>query len=1150
MFAQERTASKDRPVKGAPKTGAAQRPPRAGSAEKSSEAVDKKLESARWNNLGVAYLGQQKLPEALAAFEKAHAADPDAIVPEENRAITMVNLQRNDEAEKLLLTLAERDPRLPRVWYNLGLLCKSTGQADKSVDAFRKVTEIDPHDADAFYFLGDAESSRQGYKAAIAAFEKALEVNPAHVSAEFGLARAEQHTGNTEEAKKHLERFQKLVHDKAGAPISQVYGEQGQYSLAQMEEGPPPVPAAIKVHFADSTVQSGFGAQHAGDEAKVGAGANRASAAGICIFDYDGDGLPDVFLANAEHGAALYRNLGNGRFEDVTKQAGLAEVGPAFSCNAGDYDNDTKPDLALFNGQVHVFHNDGGKFKDVTQSLGISSKMERATLMWVDYDHDGDLDLLVTDASAGAGKQQSGKQQSGNQLWRNNGNNTFTDVTAQEGFAGTSETMGAIAADLNNDRAIDLVTTSSSTPPTFHANPREGAFPATQPWPIAGGTNGVAVLDFDKDGNTDVAFTQDSAPGVSLWRNLGGGRFAPVPLPKTGFTRAWGIAAIDYDNDGWIDLAVAGETAHGSELRLFRNKGPEGFEDVTAAVGLDRVHLSGVGNALVAFDYDRDGAADLLATTADGVTVLRNEGGTQNNSLRIALRGLADNRSAFGAKVQVFAGQEHQKWETTATSGYLSQGPPEILAGLARLKQADVVRILWPTGVLQDEIEMAAGKTQNILEIDRRGSSCPVLFAWDGARFKMVSDVIGPAVIGHWVGPNERDVPDPDEYIKVDGNRVKTVDGHLRFTFAEPMEEVNYLDQVKLLAVDHPKDEEVYPNERFVANPPFPAFKVIASRGAHLPLEARDDQGRDVLPELRARDHKYVAGFGLLPFAGFAKPHSLELDIGPWDDSHPLRLLMHGFTEYFMANSMYAAYQAGVKVVVPFVDALDANGKWVRVTDDLGFPAGLPRTMVADLTGKLPHGTRRIRITTNLRVYWDQILVDNSGPLESTVHELPLAKAKIHFHGYPRSTEKRFPGDLDYDYDDVSATGPYARHVGMYTRYGDVTPLLTAVDDRFVIFGSGEEVVMDFDPANLPPLPHGWTRDYFFYANGFVKDMDFYEADAATVGPMPFHAMKDYPYPAEQDYPESRSNVQYQLDYNSRYQSGKGVSSYRAVYPR
>ena len=397
--------------------------------------------------------------------------------------------------------------------------------------------------------------------------------------------------------------------------------------------------------------------------------------------------------------------------------------------------------------------------------------------------------------------------------------------------------------------------------------------------------------------------------------------------------------------------------------------------------------------------------------------------------------------------------------------------------------------------------------------------------------------------------PNERDLPDPDEYIKVDGSRVQPRNGRLSFTFAEPMEEVNYLDQTRLVAVDHPANAEIFPNERFVAAPPFPKFKIITAQHPYAPAGAWDDAGRNVLPALLAHDHRYVTGFKLLHFAGFAEPHSLVLDLGEWDASHPLHLLLHGFTEYFTANSMYAASQAKISVTAPYVEAQNPDGHWERVIDDMGFPAGLPRTMPVDLTGKLRLGTREIRIVTNLRIYWDQALIDNSAPEQHVIgREVPLAAARLHFHGYPRADESRFPGDLNYSYESVSLTGPYALHIGAYTRYGDVLPLLKAVDDKFVVFGSGEEVVLDFDASTLPQLPAGWKRDYLFYANGFVKDMDFYAADATSVDPLPFHSMAIYPNPPRSQYPLDRSSLDYLLEYNSRYQSGNAVSAYRYMY--
>ena len=298
-------------------------------------------------------------------------------------------------------------------------------------------------------------------------------------------------------------------------------------------------------------------------------------------------------------------------------------------------------------------------------------------------------------------------------------------------------------------------------------------------------------------------------------------------------------------------------------------------------------------------------------------------------------------------------------------------------------------------------------RQQNFTEIDRRGSSCPTLFVWNGERYELVADMLGAGVVGHWVGPGQRDVPRPVEYIKIDRNMIRekgTSDfgprtsaktwqgrlgrgrksrsdaGLLSFRFMEPLEEAVYLDQVRLLAVDHPAELDVYPNEYFASNPPYPEFKVVVSKSndARPPAGAWDEHGHNVLPDLLA--HRYFGDFALTQFQGFAKPHSLTLDLGEAYRGGPLWLLLHGEVEYFSANSMYAASQAGVQAISPYVEALVGcrRAKWVRVIDDMGFPAGGPRTMTADLTGKLPPGTQKIRITTNLQIYWDSILVDRS----------------------------------------------------------------------------------------------------------------------------------------------------------------------------
>jgi tetratricopeptide (TPR) repeat protein len=1147
-------------------------------------------EAARLNNLGCAYMNQQLFEKGLKNFQDAAALDPNLQVARLNEGIALLSLGRVDAAKEILEAAAKNDPKDPHAWYSLGMLEKNSSDTQAAVEAFRRVVELDDSDPDTWYFLGTVYSQLKQFPQAIDAFEHALKLNPLHASAQFGLSRAYQQSGDTPHAREHLTRFQYITQNKLGAAMSLAYGEQGKYSLAEESQAATvKVPPQIPVKFVDVTKEAGLPVGPTSDEVPSRESADLVDSAGpgACFLDYDNDGKIDIFFANnGTRGMSLYRNLGSGRFQDVTKQSGFDQSLRATGCTAGDYDNDGFPDVVItVDGHVQLFHNEkSGLFKNVTEGSGIKNAGFAYGVTFVDYDHDGDLDLFVLQFSKRHPPLPPGMMGDDfpggmNELWRNNANGTFTNQTDETGLAGRHPALAAVGTDYDNDRAIDLVVTGETA---IFENPREGKFisqtklisknnsvnsnasnSASQPV----FANGVAVLDFNHDGWMDVAFTEvrgSEISGVGLWRNNRGKSFEKIVLPETNWVKAFGIAAFDYDNDGWVDLVAVGETKDGKgEVRLFRNLGPDGFKDVTADVGLDKIQLKDP-RAIITGDFDNDGATDLLITQNHGPAVLlKNEGGNKNNWLRLALKGLNSNKSAIGTKIEVFSDGIRQKYEIYGSNGYLGQNSPYLTVGLGQAKQADIVRMLWPGGVLQDEIEVAANKQQEFTELDRRGSSCPTLFVWDGKHYELVADILGAGVVGHWVAPGERNISRPTEYVKVDPNMIHEKDGKLSFRLMEPMEEVVYLDQVKLLAVDHPGNEEVYPNEYFASNPPYPEFKVITSRHADArpPAGAWDDKGRDLLADLLA--HKYVDGFDLLPFKGFTKPHSLTLDLGEPYRGGPLRLLMHGEIEYFTATGMYAASQAGVEATAPYVEAevtdgpkagegarLTQTSKWVRVTDDMGFPAGLPRTITADLSGKLPQGTTHVRITTNLQIYWDRILIDRSQPSEDfKLNSIPLTKANLDYHGYPLQIEDQPPGNVKYRYEEVSRTGPYARQAGTYTRYGDVLPLLGAFDDKLVVFGSGEEVALEFDPAKLPPLPQGWTRDYFFMANGYEKDMDFYAAEGSTVEPLPFRRMGTYQYPGKA-FPSDEEHLDYLLKYNTRFVSGNEPRGYAYEYPK
>jgi tetratricopeptide (TPR) repeat protein len=1094
-------------------------------------------EAIRLNNRGVAQMGQQFTEKAAASFTDAFTHDPKMAQAAVNEGIALLTLQKLDEAKKAFQAALTLEPGNAQAWYNLGLAQHADNELDAALTSFQQATKFDPRDADSYYFEGVCYGELKDFDKEIDVLKQALAIQPLHASSEFAMARALQRAGRTPEAKEHFRTFQHLTSTKISAAIGLAYGEQGHYStVTPVEERQKIERAMIPVRLEAQPMLSETSGTETG---------------GACMIDSTGSGAMDlVVMQSGPQAIRILHRRADGGFEELdSAAAGLKAAGHAVACAVGDYDGDNLNDLAIaLDDRVVLFRNlGGGKFQDATVEAGLSPRNHPSGITFVDYDHDGDLDLFLTGEPLKAGD-------SANVLWRNNGNKTFTEWTDPTGLGGSGKTAAAILTDFNNDRAVDIAVTGDSATPILFVNPREGKYPQQ---PLYEGkqspTKGIAVLDYDKDGWMDIAVTHVGAPGLSLWRNVatphnGGRQFDRVALPLQGALGGWGVTPIDIDNDGWIDLAAIVDASTGPQVRVLRNRGDGSFEDVSHALGLDALKLA-KARGLIAADVDGDGATDLIVTQVNAPPILlRDIGANQNHFVRLDLSGYADNKTALGAKVEVFANGQWQKWELAGASGFQTQAAPQVLVGLGKAEGIDLLRILWPTGVLQDEIDLPHTQVIAMKEADRRGSSCPVLFAWDGHKYRLVTDVIGAAVVGHWFTPTRRNIPNPGEWIKVQGDRLAPVDGKLSLRFIEPMEEVNYIDQLRLVAVDHPENVDVNPDERFLDDPPFASGRVVASQATHLPLGAWDGEGRDVLDKLSLRDHQFAGGFTPLPYDGFSNSHTLTLDLGSVHSGSPLKLLMTGYVNYFSATSLYAAWQAGIKPISPYVEAQLPNGTWQRIPGEAGFPAGLERTIVVDLTGKMPSGTRRIRLVTNLEIYWDQVLIDDAPQGESRATEVPLTLATEHFRGYPTQIERPSPGDLDYDYDRVSLTGPFQHQRGNYTRFGDVTELVKGIDDRYAIFGSGEEIATEFDATRLPALPAHWKRDYFFYANGYVKDMDWWDASPFTVAQLPFHGMSSYPYPANEKFPDDADAVAYHLKWNNRFDSGEPVRSYRFEY--
>ncbi len=727
--------------------------------------------------------------------------------------------------------------------------------------------------------------------------------------------------------------------------------------------------------------------------------------------------------------------------------------------------------------------------------------------------------------------------------------------------------------DYDNRRDVDLLVVNYGAPPNLFRNMRDGTFRDVAPevgLDAKGDFTAAAAGDFNKDGFTDFYFAARGSAGI-IAASDGRGRFktSPAPPPPEGAPAA---QFFDPDDDGLLDLLIA--SADG--LRVLRNVGG-GWTDATGTASRELAAPPSTPlvspRAFASADLDGDGDTDIIVRDGSGaLKLLRNDGGNRNRSLRVLLAGKASNRTGVGVKVEMRAGSLQQKLETYAAAP--APAPSDLIFGLGKRASADAVRVLWPSGVVQTETEAPATSLGNetatgvrpgslkVTELDRKPSSCPYLYTWNGERFEFITDFMGGGEMGDWVAPGLFNTPDPDEYVRIRGEQLKEREGRYELRVTNELEEALFVDRLQLVAVSHPKDVEVYPNEG-LGNPTGPAFKLYATRGARTPRAATDERGRDVLPRLLKLDRKYVDDFPLLGVRGYAAEHALTLDVGKEGSGfrvlgagekrtrnpelktrslkpgtrnpEPRTLLLTGWTDYAFSSNNVAASQRGMEMKPPSLQVKDAGGKWRTVIEGIGFPVGRPQTVTVDLTGKFLSSSREVRVVTNMRVYWDEALVAYAGEEPPVrVERLEASEALLRERGFSAEVSVDGREPFSYDYARASLASPWKMFTGRYTRLGDVRELLKLTDYMFVVWKPGDELSLSFYAWSLKPLPEGLTRTFLLYADGFSKEMDINSASPHEVAPMPFHGMKRYPYSAPESYLWDEAHQSYIERYNTR----------------
>jgi tetratricopeptide (TPR) repeat protein len=713
-------------------------------------------------------------------------------------------------------------------------------------------------------------------------------------------------------------------------------------------------------------------------------------------------------------------------------------------------------------------------------------------LLPIDSTGDGSTDLLTWGAT-------------GISLYRHG-----TTAVTDSGLQDLKAVISVAAGDFNNDGFMDLCVLTDSGPALFanqkgHFHRIEAAFPARR-------FDRAVWIDYDHDYDLDLVLLSDNPV---LMRNEGAAGFADrtadFPFVKAVPTAAQKLRVAP--DSKAFDLAV-----------FYRDHAPVLYRD---QLGGHYVVENFTGTApdesSIDADFDNDGRPDRASITGGKVHVALNRSRTTAHWIRVRLLGVKSLKLAQDAEVEIKAGTLYRK----ATY----EGVPLLFDTGAALT-VDVVRITWPNGLIQNETRQPTNKSYKYEEAQRLSGSCPMIWTWNGRAIQFITDVLGVAPLGASDGEGTYFPVDHDEYESIPGSALASVNGRYDLRITEELSEVSYLDQVQLLAVDHPAGTEIFTNEKF-KGPPYPEFRLFGVQRRVYPKSARDDQGRDVLPRLLARDQQYPDQFPRSEL-GVAVPHTLELDFGNAAPDGRAVLLLNGWVDWPDGSTFRAASQEMKGgLVMPYLQMQDAAGQWKTVNEDMGMPAGKPKTIAVDL--RFPSASRKLRIVTNLCVYWDEIfLSEGASAPQVRQQEVPLLSADLHFRGFSEARihpERKQPDTFFYGA--VSSNSFWNPTPGMYTRYGDVRELLQSVDDRLAILGSGDEIKLQFS-SSLPPLRSGWTRDFLLKVDGWAKDRDPNTAFSTSVEPLPFHAMTRYPYPAAEHFPDDAAHQQYRREYNTR----------------
>ncbi len=1096
--------------------------------------------------------------------------------------VGLAALQVGDDvrAESYLGKTTEMVPGEPAGWANWGILALRQRSFDAAGQRFEKARELAPKNGRIYYLLGLLESNRGNSAKAIADLRQAIQLNPGNLRAVYQLASEVERQGDANSDADFQKLMQQILTEQpnnlaALLELSRISAKRGD---------------AATLHFAVDKIAAQSSAWPPDVKRQMTAlqtaanGPEPRAAATRSIF------LRNVLMQVPEFRTSLseikpqpgeeavpfthFLRLPSPDFKPAPPDTAMTFVAqPIANLPAGKWNwigavslnGSGAPAVAVANAQnVRLTTGAAAPFP------GANEEPMPEGILPVDFNYDFKTDLVL----AGAG---------GLRFLRQDKPEAFADVTAQTKLPRSiteGSYTGAWAADIEADGDLDIVVGAKDGLPTVLRNNGDGTFQAIHPFTGISGIRQFVWADLNGDGNPDASLI-DGSGQLHIFINDRSGRFHEQAVPAD-FSDVKAIAVADVNRNGvlallavrsdgsvvslsetaedksWTSAAIANVPdaanylAHEVRVRVgdFDNNGA--FDLLLASTDFEQGALiwlqdgqgkfvpmskpAGSGAIFAAADLQGNGRLDLLEISSDGAALEAVNHGTKNyhwQTIRPRARQATGdqriNSFGIGGDIEIRSGLLVQKQTITS---------PELHFGLGNQTEVDVARIVWPNGSVRAEFALKAD--QQIVTEQRLKGSCPFLFAYNGKQMEFVKDTVPwGAAIGlriNSLGPAR--IEATQEWYKIRRDQLVPRNGYYDLRITGELWETYYYDYLALMTIDHPAGTEIFTDERYAVPPVKLAVTTVATPQ---PIaRAIDDNGQDVTDILRSLDGKYLDNFGRGQYQGITRDHYVEIDLGnDVPASGPLWLIAQGWLHPSDSSINIAMGQGHHEAPHPLsLEVPDGHGSWKVVKPNLGFPAGRNKTCLIDLTNVFVPGTqRKARLRTNLEIYWDEIQWAKGLPqTQLKITRLAPATADLHYRGYSVIHQANASSPEIPDYNHLMATTQIWRDLaGYYTRFGDVRPLLTGIDDRYVIMNAGDEMALRFAAPTPPPV--GWVRDYVIAGDGWIKDGDYNSTNSKTVLPYPYHARTEYGTPPgklEDDW-EYRHHMSDWQTYQTRY---------------